>query len=385
MDGQQQSADQQAFMTSCGMLGRTYYLRGDYQQAMTLYEQQLALANHLADERSVCDVLSAMGSVFWAQGDLDAAERKLQECVARAAGIGHKVGLAAAVNVLGNIAKARGDTASALQWYVRLSEIARAIGHPRALTMAIGNLSDLYAARGDYVGYFFYNKEALRIDLHIGDRRLACMAIYSMAQILLLLRQLDHAEVLADRAMRLGRQLKLTDHLIYIYETLVEILIERGRLPEAAERHAEATVLMHSFGERLLLGHDGRFDLAVLGIRLRLLQGQLETDEAVGELRTLALQTKAAQRQAKIEYEVWCIDATQETARVDAADLYRQLYAHSPQAEFRRRYAELTGETLPEPTPIEDVLGLVPAQPFDLTTESAQILNLASQVDVWLT
>ena len=99
----------------------------------------------------------------------------------------------------------------------------------------------------------------------------------------------------------------------------------------------------------------------------------------------MALQTKAAQRQAKIEYEVWRIDATQDTARVDAAILYQQLYAHSPQAEFRRRYAELTREALPEPTPIEDVLGLVPAEPFDLAAESARIVNLASQVDVWLT
>jgi tetratricopeptide (TPR) repeat protein len=241
----------------------------------------------------------------------------------------------------------------------------------------------LYAKRGDYVRYWFYNEEALRIDLRIGERRFACMSIHSFAKVLLILRQFDHAEKLTRKAARLGQKLKLTDYLIYIYKTLTEILIEREKLAEAAECYAESFALARTFGNNLLLGDDGRFDLALLGIRLRFLQGQLDTAGAMAEFETLLPQVEELERRAKVHYEVWRIDATREAHCAKATELYHQLYTESPQAIYRRRYTELTSEALPEPAPLEDVLGLIPAEPFDLAILLARLDQMVRQTDAW--
>jgi hypothetical protein len=71
-------------------------------------------------------------------------------------------------------------------------------------------------------------------------------------------------------------------------------------------------------------------------------------------------------QQAALCYELWRLVPDNEEARTAASALYRSQYAETGLYLYRRRYQELTGETLPDPPPLPDVSMLIPADPVDL-------------------
>jgi hypothetical protein len=73
-----------------------------------------------------------------------------------------------------------------------------------------------------------------------------------------------------------------------------------------------------------------------------------------------------ASEQAALYYEIWRLDPTRQDARQTAADLYRELYSRTPDVEYRKRYAELTGETLPETEPLPPLPEHLLGEPIDL-------------------
>ena len=61
-----------------------------------------------------------------------------------------------------------------------------------------------------------------------------------------------------------------------------------------------------------------------------------------------------------MHYAIWRLDPTRETSRQSAARLYSELYAATPDIDFRERYLHLTGDALPEPLALPELPALVP-------------------------
>lgn len=136
-------------------------------------------------------------------------------------------------------------------------------------------------------------------------------------------------------------------------------------------------------GERLG-GEDTPFDAQVLGVRLRHALGELAPTNAAAELRDLLDQRSAPHQKAALHYELWRLAPEDEQARTAAAELYGSLYGETGLAEHRKRYRELTGETLPDPPPLPDVCELIPAAGVDLDGLIARLEPLLAQLDAAL-
>jgi hypothetical protein len=103
-----------------------------------------------------------------------------------------------------------------------------------------------------------------------------------------------------------------------------------------------------------------------LGIRLRHALGESTKTEATAELRFLLRRESAPHRQAALNYELCRLAPEDEAARIAAAGFYRSQHAETGAEEYRNRYSELTGETLPDPPPLPDVSELIPDEPVKL-------------------
>lgn len=134
-----------------------------------------------------------------------------------------------------------------------------------------------------------------------------------------------------------------------------------------------------------------RFSAQVLGIRLchapSVEKQDLESlpgatlGSAAAELQTLLRQASTPAHQAALWHELWRIAPDNEQARTAAAALYRSLSAETGFHDYRQRYQQLTGKTMPGPPPLPDVSELIPFEPVDLDALVTRLQPLLAQLD----
>jgi outer membrane protein TolC len=85
--------------------------------------------------------------------------------------------------------------------------------------------------------------------------------------------------------------------------------------------------------------------------------------------------------QAALRYAMWRLAPAVHAYRRDAARRYRALYQSTPHREYRRRYAELTGETLPPPPSLAEVPDLVLRHRVDIAAALTLIEQIAAELE----
>ena len=75
------------------------------------------------------------------------------------------------------------------------------------------------------------------------------------------------------------------------------------------------------------------------------------------------------------------VDRSTPAARHGAADAYQALYKHTPSAEYRQRYRELTEEQLSEPLPLPDL----PEVALQVPASLVELIERINQMSVALT
>ena len=109
--------------------------------------------------------------------------------------------------------------------------------------------------------------------------------------------------------------------------------------------------------------------------------GQLTKAETTAEFQAMQGEVTSPAQQAALCYELWRLVPDDEEARAAAAALYLSQYAETGLYLYRRRYQELTGETLPDPPPLPDVSALIPVGPIDLDDLSDRLAPILAELD----
>src|SRR5690606_25389456 len=129
----------------------------------------------------------------------------------------------------------------------------------------------------------------------------------------------------------------------------------------ALAQAGEAAALAAAIGRT-----DVQLPARLLSIHLQVVSGELAAAQAVEELEALLAQWPETSQQAAIRYELCRLDPRQAHHRRQAAELYKRLYATTPNLIYRQRYQELTGEALPSPPPLPAPPELIAHEPPNL-------------------
>jgi tetratricopeptide (TPR) repeat protein len=135
-----------AFAEAAIAEGNVLICRGDFQPALRLFEQVLAMNE---DPRVRGIALQNIGSILAQQGNLGAAERSFAEsfgCFRRA---GYLLGEATALHNQGRVALDRGNAVLAEQVLEQAIVAARAIGYTELIALATLNVAEALVVRGD--------------------------------------------------------------------------------------------------------------------------------------------------------------------------------------------------------------------------------------------
>ena len=362
-------------------MGEIYWFKGDHNRALAALERQLRIATEIDDQRGICEALDTMGMVYWSQGDWDQSVDCCLRSIAIAEPLGYHLVITRAAITMGNVYSSQRAMSEALPWYLRAGVLARQIEDRQVLSWAIDNIALILEYRGDYLRALAGHEQAFRNALDIGDRWTACQNLANIGSAIKSLKRVDQAEVFIRKAIEFAQRLGMPSYLSGMLVDLVQLLLEQDRATEARPFYDATLEMISSVEGKRLAGEDTRFNAGVLGIRLHYALGQLTEAEAMAELQAMRGEVTSPARQAALYYELWRLAPGDEEARGAAAELYRSQHAQTGMHEYRRRYHELTGETLPDPPPLLDVSELIPADAVDLDGLIDRLETILARLD----
>jgi len=373
--------DRPGVMSTLRTMGETYWLKGDNARSLKVLQRQLHLAEEVDDQRAMCEALYTMGFVYWSQGDWIPSRERCLKSLAIAEEIRHLGVASRAAITLGNVETSQKRMPEALHWYHTAWQAARQMDDRQVMTWAMANTSTVYSMYGDDLHAAFLQERANDLSASVEDWWTLCQGIGNIAEYSW---RLDHRESAVSLLTRIiaASQTWLTP--AYLANMLIQAgqwAVEELRWDDAWQFLCEVEAIAASVEGGRMAGQDGRLDLAILSIRTRLGRGDLTPKEAVGGLECLLDQYAAPEQQAQLHYQAWRIAPSAGTHGVQAAALYRGLYADHMAADFRQRFHELTGERLPEPRPLNKPSDWAPDAPFDLEAIIADAEALAARME----
>lgn len=338
------AADRRAAAACRVALARLARLKGDYAAATNWLAQARADYQALDDQPGVAETLWGLGAIYWSQLDYARALDCFQEQLAIARHLDDRPLIAKAVGSMAVAYTERGDYQQALNCYHERLQIDLAGNDRLSLAKTAGNMGMVYAGMGDdghaLACYHFLLKETLAS----GDRQNVFVALGNMIGVYTAQGDDALAGRLARQAITLGRALDLPLYLCeYLYAS-AELCARQERYAEAMPLNEEAIEIAMAIGRT-----DIQLPAQLLLLRLRLAGGELDRDTAVHSLQSWLDDWPAAQEQAAILYDLWRLEPGADSLRQQAAMLYHNLYAQTPNVTYRRRYQKLTGKGLPPP------------------------------------
>jgi DNA-binding SARP family transcriptional activator/tetratricopeptide (TPR) repeat protein len=379
-EGFERTSNQAGLSRTLWTMGEIYWYQGDHDPALVTLNRQLDIATRIGDQRGMCEALGSLGMIHWSQGDLDQSQDCCERSITMAKAIGHRQALGRAANILGNIGLAQRSYTFAFKWYQVFYEVAREVGDRQGLAWALHAAAHVFAGQGDFQRAVAYNRQAWPILVEIGDTWSMSVGINDIGWMLKRLDYPRQAEELHRLAIALGKKLGMPGFLSDMSHDLAELLLEQRRLDEADAVYREAQASAASVKGDWLAGEDVRFNLSVLGVRLRHAQGHLTQPQAVAELDHLLGEWPSPEQQAKLHYGIWRIDSLLESYRIKATVQFHALAASTSSYQYRQRYHELTGEWLPAPDPLPDLPGVVVQVPVNVEALMTQLRAVATNL-----
>jgi DNA-binding SARP family transcriptional activator len=350
-------------------LGRLARLKGEYATAVSWLEQAQADYQALDDQPGVAETLWGLGAVHWSQLDYARALDCFQEQLQIARRLGNRSLIGKAVGSMAVAYTEQGDYERALRYYSERLQIDLAGSDRLNLAKTAGNMGIVYAALGEYDHALACYHFLLRTTLAHGDRQNSFVAVGNMIAIYTAQGKYEVAARLSRQAIALGHALNLPLYLCeYLYAS-ADLLAHQQQYTEAMALSDEAGQMAAGIGRT-----DIQLPARLLSLRLRLEVGEIDRATAVNTLQSLQDAWPEDQQQAAILYEYWRLDKSVTSLRQQAAGLFANLYTRTPDIVFRRRYEDLTGQTLPPP-PIS------PPLPEAVAGSAVNLETLLPQVD----
>ena len=166
-------------------LGNVLFERGDYAEARRVHEEGLACGRDADDKWLIGASLVNLANVVMHQGDFEWARALCQESLVVFQQAGDKRGLAFALNILGLIAHDQGDFVAARKPFEEALAVQRQLGDKRGIAISLTNLGLLAWELGDYDAAVSLYEEALAIRRQLGDERGVATLLYYLGQVAL--------------------------------------------------------------------------------------------------------------------------------------------------------------------------------------------------------
>ncbi|MFQ5613726.1 MAG: tetratricopeptide repeat protein [Anaerolineae bacterium] len=272
-------------------LGEVLVVVGRWDEAGTLYEESLALAEQLDDRPAQASCQTAMGELLWKkglyaealawleraqtgfealddpagvalvlhrkgtlaaqQGDYEAARARWNESLAIRQRLDDQPGVASLLSNLGIIAQYQGDNETARQLYEQGLAIRDRLGDKWAIAVSLDNLGYLDLGQGNYEAARRRLEEAVSLQREVGDRYYLANALNNLGNAVRGQGDYETARALYAEGLAINRTLGDHRAIAYLLEDIGCLAVLQGRPRHALRLTAAAEVLREAAGAPL--------------------------------------------------------------------------------------------------------------------------------------
>jgi len=240
-------------ITAVNHLAIVYVFKGEYDQALSLCEQNLSVIQDLGDQQALGNIYNTMGSIYRQQGKFDQAIDALSKKLRISKQLGDIRGVGYAYCNLGNTHQNKGEFDKAIDLFNQFLQNVEQGEDKQNMGVANLNLGIVHFYIGEYERSIEFFNRALHIAEEIGDKRGVGIAFGNMGEVYanqgnlkkaeeLLIKYLENCVELGDKANLGSASLNLA--LVYT---------RQGLYTKAGEHLEKAKDVFESIGNPVSL------------------------------------------------------------------------------------------------------------------------------------
>jgi len=326
--------DLQPLARTLNGIGIVHYIKGDYDEAVRRWREQIHISEKGDDQVGVIDALQCLGNAAVGREAYDEALAYYERAYNIAGEIGNRRAAARAAIGIGNVYQAVGAVGRAAEYHKKSSEIASEIGDRQIAAVALGSMGVTYAYEGQFEKGNACFERVLEISEELGDKFTASSAASHMADIARVTGDREKAAACFDKAVELSRATRNKRLLADALHGKAWLNFDEAEFDAAAALNDEAYEIA-----RDIQYQDSIFDSRVLRARLA---AREDAAGAVATLEGMAAEAPTSAARAAALDAIYRITGD-DGRRGAALAAWREAYAELPKAEYKKRIEELEG------------------------------------------
>ncbi len=198
--------DKQRIADSLDFIGHLIRDRGDYARAKALHEEGLALSRELGSNRGVADALYGLGRVAASQGRYEEALNLFQQSLDLVQKVANKRAVAYCYFHLGNVSRLAGDNRNAATLLEKSLTLHRGMGNKQGIAQTLCALGDVERRQGDLGQAATLGQESLALFRELGNKGAIAWSLNHLAILRLHHRDFGQAMALLKESIVLSAE-----------------------------------------------------------------------------------------------------------------------------------------------------------------------------------
>jgi tetratricopeptide (TPR) repeat protein len=227
-----------------------YQRRGDYHEALRLYDESLQINKQLGDQSGIASTLHELGRLSQAQGDLGEARRLYDESLQIKKQLGNQSGIAKTLHQLAMLAQAQGDLGEARRLYDESLQIASHLGDQSGIASSLHELGLLAQAQGDLGEARRLYDESLQISKQLGDQSGIAISLHELGRLAQAQGDNGEARRLYAESLQIKKQLGNQSGIANTLHELGLLAHAQGDLGEARRLYDESVQIEKQLGNQ---------------------------------------------------------------------------------------------------------------------------------------
>jgi len=188
-------------------LGNAYYSLGQYERAITLYQQSLDIAKEIGDIQGESASLNNLGNAYDSLGQYERAIAFFEQSLAMARQIEDIQGESASLNNLGLAYESLGQYERAIAFFQQSLDIAKEIGDIQGESASLNNLGKAYDSLGQYERAIAFHQQSLDIAKEIGYIRGESISLNNLGKAYDSLGQYERAIAFYEQSLDIAKEI----------------------------------------------------------------------------------------------------------------------------------------------------------------------------------
>jgi CHAT domain-containing protein/Tfp pilus assembly protein PilF len=225
--------------------------RGDYPQALALYQQGLAIVRELGEREREGNTLNMIANVYSAQGDYTRAKTLLQEALAIALAQGDGSREVVYRANLSEIDARQGKFSEALAAQQQLLARVRQWGQRSREARFLVSIANLHRYKGEYAQAFAHYQQALDLQATLGEPETQLQTLSNLGLLHRELGQLEAALKVHQQALAISQKIGTRPHNAALLQAIATIYQEQDKPDLALQHYQQALAIAQDLGDLL--------------------------------------------------------------------------------------------------------------------------------------